>query len=259
MTDINIKCCDNLELMAEISDKSIDLIYCDILYGTGRKHKNYQDLPSKQEAVEEHYRPRIQEMHRILKDTGSIYLQMDTRINHWVRCIMDNIFGYRNYRNEIIWRMGWVSGFKMHSNTFVRNHDVIVRYSKTDDFTFNKYYIPHTAKILDSNKGYKERRERKGYCIEDTWNCSEKDRLNSIMIMSFAKKRYETEKPEALIERIVKASSNEGDWVADFYAGSFTTAKVCQDQNRNFIGCDISREAVKIGRNRIKNKRKTNI
>lgn len=96
-------CMDNLELMAEIPDDTIDLIYCDILYGTGRKFKDYQDLKPKREIIEEHYTPRIKEMYRILKDTGSIYLQMDTKINHWIRCIMDDIFGYNNFRNEIIW------------------------------------------------------------------------------------------------------------------------------------------------------------
>ena len=99
---IDIRLSDNLDLMAEIKDNTVDLIYCDILYGTGRKFKDYQDLKPKREIIEEHYIPRIKEMHRILKDTGSIYLQMDEKINHWMRCIMDDIFGYSNFRNNII-------------------------------------------------------------------------------------------------------------------------------------------------------------
>ena len=83
---LDLRICDNLELMAEIKDNTIDLIYCDILYGTGRKFKDYQDLKPIRSEIESHYIPRIKEMHRILKSTGSIYLQMDWRINHWIRC-----------------------------------------------------------------------------------------------------------------------------------------------------------------------------
>ena len=98
---IDIRLSDNLELMAEIKDNTVDLIYCDILYGTGRKFDDYQDLKPKREVIEEHYIPRIKEMHRILKDTGSIYLQMDTKVNHWIRCILDDVFNYSNFQNEI--------------------------------------------------------------------------------------------------------------------------------------------------------------
>jgi site-specific DNA-methyltransferase (adenine-specific) len=100
---MRIECGDNLEFMKSIEDNSLDLIYCDILYGTGRKFSDYQDLKPIKSDIEEHYIPRLKEMYRILKDTGTIYLQMDTKINHWIRCIMDDIFGYDNMRNEIIW------------------------------------------------------------------------------------------------------------------------------------------------------------
>ena len=100
---IDIRLSDNLNLMAEIEDNTVDLIYCDILYGTGRKFADYQDLKPKREIIEEHYIPRIKEMHRILKDTGSVYLQMDYKISHWIRCILDDVFGYSNFINEIIW------------------------------------------------------------------------------------------------------------------------------------------------------------
>ena len=92
---IQIECCDNLELMSKIESGTVDLIYCDILYGTGRKFADYQDLKPIRSEIEAHYIPRIKEMHRILKPTGSIYLQMDTRINHWIRCIKYNFFVIR--------------------------------------------------------------------------------------------------------------------------------------------------------------------
>jgi len=131
---IDIRLSDNLELMAEIKDSTVDLIYCDILYGTGRKFKDYQDLKPKREIIEEHYIPRIKEMHRILKDTGSIYLQMDTKISHWVRCILDDVFGYDRFLNEIIWC--YRSGGKS-KKVFSNKHDNIFWYSKTKEYKFN--------------------------------------------------------------------------------------------------------------------------
>jgi len=245
---LDLRICDNLELMAEIKDNTIDLIYCDILYGTGRKFKDYQDLKPIRSEIENHYIPRIKEMHRILKDTGSIYLQMDTRINHWMRCIMDDVFGYDKFRNEISW---WYKRWSNISFGFQKMHDVILFYSK-DKSKFNIQYQDYAKpnEIEDTIRGvidgklvrlknedgsYKKREtENKGVPLHDVWEMQH--------IQPTAKERlgYDTQKPKALIERIIKASSNEGDLVADFYSGSFTTAEVCKDLKRNFIGCDIN-------------------
>jgi adenine specific DNA methylase Mod len=104
---------------------------------------DYQDLKSIRSEIESHYIPRIKEMHRILKTSGSIYLQMDTRINHWIRCIMDDVFGYDNFRNEIIW--GYKTG-GASKKEYSKKHDVILFYSKTKNYYFenpreNKVYI----------------------------------------------------------------------------------------------------------------------
>lgn len=139
---------DNLEFMKELGSESIDLIYCDILYGTGRKFKDYQDLKPIRSEIESHYIPRIKEMYRLLKDTGSIYLQMDTKINHWIRCIMDDIFGYDNFRNEIVWDYGGQSRKSDISN----KHDIIIRYTKTNKFIYNTQFKPHTER---SKKEYR--------------------------------------------------------------------------------------------------------
>jgi site-specific DNA-methyltransferase (adenine-specific) len=247
---IDIRLSDNLELMAEMQDNTVDLIYCDILFGTGRKFKDYQDLKPKREIIEEHYIPRIKEMYRILKDTGSIYLQMDTRINHWLRCIMDDVFGYDMFLNEITWNYTVI---QKEGKYFPRKHDIILYYTKNKKQTFNTQYIPYKksnknngVKSADWEKKYKEF-DKRGKAVEDYWN-------DLPMLNSMSKERigYNTQKPKALIERIIKTSSNEGDLVADFYAGSFTTAEVCKDLNRNFIGCDISKKAVSIGIERTK-------
>jgi site-specific DNA-methyltransferase (adenine-specific) len=245
---LDLRICDNLELMAEIKDNTIDLIYCDILYGTGRKFADYQDLKPIRSEIESHYIPRIKEMCRILKPTGSIYLQMDTRINHWMRCIMDDVFGYDKFRNEISW---WYKRWSNISFGFQKMHDVILFYSK-DKSKFNIQYQDYAKpnEIEDTVRGvidgklvrlknedgsYKKREtENKGVPLHDVWEIQH--------IQPTAKERlgYDTQKPKALIERIIKASSNEGDLVADFYAGSFTTAEVCKNLKRNFIGCDIN-------------------
>lgn len=252
--NIDIRHCDNLKLMAEIKDNAVDLIYCDILYGTGRKFKDYQDLKPKREVIEEHYIPRIKEMHRVLKDTGSIYLQMDTKINHWMRCIMDDIFGYDRFLCEIIWIYG--SGLKAKSQKFHTHNDNILFYTKENKHTYNHQMVkldkPSKRWITNTING-KNVPKRDVNGKQETYFVSEvkvgnvwKDipmRRNNII--------YQTEKPKELIERIIKASSNEGDLVADFYGGSFTTAEVCKDLNRNFIGCDISEKAVKIGLARV--------
>ena len=247
MTDIRLS--ENLELMQSLPSNSIDLIYCDILYGTGKDFGDYQDLKPKREIIEEHYIPRIKEMHRILKDTGSIYLQMDTRINHWLRCIMDDIFGYDNLLAEIIWYYDNGGGRR---RTFVnKKHDVIIAYSKTNTFTYNEILEPYKetsgyAKGGIVNNGKKYMPNEKGKNADDVW-C-----MPILNPMSNERLGYDTQKPKALIERIIKASSNKGDLVADFYGGSFTTAEVCKDLNRNFIGCDISEKAVAIGLERTK-------
>jgi len=252
----SVFCSDNLELMKTIESNTIDLIYCDILYGTGRKFSDYQDLKPIRSEIEAHYIPRIKEMHRILKPTGSIYLQMDTKINHWIRCLLDSIFGYDNFRNEIIWsyKTGGVS-----KNFFARKHDTIFFYSKSPKYNFNtQYYRSYQAKKYNFSEKYPEIWDEKkkmwyhNSICRDIW-----DDIYVIGTEPEQKERvgYYSQKPKELIERIIKASSNEGDLVADFYMGSGTTAEVCKDLKRNFIGCDINPRAVEITLKRLKDAR----
>jgi site-specific DNA-methyltransferase (adenine-specific) len=235
-------CSDNLELMKTIKSNTIDLIYCDILYGTGRKFADYQDLKPIRSEIESHYIPRIKEMHRILKTTGSIYLQMDTRINHWMRILMDDIFGYDKYMNEIVWVYDLADNSKTN---YPKKHDCILFYKKGNKHIFNHddiriEYDSATKKRYNGTKvgrGNKTELNALGKVPNNVWRDIDIQRNNNI---------YDTQKPKALIERIIKASSNEGDLVADFYLGSGTTAEVCKDLNRNFIGCDINPRAVEI-------------
>lgn len=239
---MQITCQDNLELLKELEDNSIDLIYCDILYGTGRKFSDYQDLKPIKSDIEEHYIPRIKEMHRVLKETGTIYLQMDTKINHWIRCIMEDIFGYDNMRNEIIW---YYNTAPRKKNDFGKRHDIIYRFTKSDNYKFNPIREPYSE---SAPRGYAKEKyyHPEGKVVGDVWQMNilgQNDKTERI--------GYDTQKPKSLIERIIKASSDEGDLVADFYMGSGTTAVVAKELNRNFIGCDINPRAVELTKKRL--------
>ena len=98
----DLYCEDNLVTLNRLENESIDLIYCDVLYGTGKKFVDYADLQPNRQTIFDFYNVRLIEMFRVLKNTGTIYLQCDIRINHWLRMMMDDIFGYENFRNEII-------------------------------------------------------------------------------------------------------------------------------------------------------------
>ena len=129
-----VYCMDNLELLKQLPNESINLIYCDILYNTGRKFKDYDDrLGSPQQAID-WYRPRLIEMKRVLKNNGSIYLQCDCRLVHYLKVEMDNIFGINNFRNEIIWCYK-TQGFT--KKNWSQKHDNILYYTKSSNWVFN--------------------------------------------------------------------------------------------------------------------------
>lgn len=258
----SVFCSDNLELMKTIESNTIDLIYCDILYGTGRNFGDYQDLKPIRSEIESHYIPRIKEMHRILKPTGSIYLQMDTRINHWIRCIMDDVFGYDRFLNEIIWCYN-TQGYS--KTKYSSKHDCILFYSKTKNYFFDAESIRNENPSESSVKRFAKEIEQNGFYIDFKSKKKVYELKGSLPLDWFEMSvlpsahsentGYDTQKPEGLIKRIIKASSNEGDLVADFYMGSGTTAKVCKDLNRNFIGCDINPRAVEITLQRLNDAR----
>lgn len=242
---MRIECKDNLEMMQELQSESIDLIYGDILYGTGRKFGDYQDLKADdQKIINDFYFPRIKEMHRILKNTGTIYLQMDYRIVHWLRCIMDGVFGYHNFLNEIIWNYNSAPRKK---NCFGHRHDNILRYSKTKDFYFNEDEVREPYS-LSAPRGYEKEKyyNDNGKVMGDVWQLNmlgQNDKTERV--------DYDTQKPKTLLRRIIKSSSKEKDVVADFFLGSGTTAVVCKELNRDFIGCDINKRAVEITTKRL--------
>ncbi len=249
-----IYCCDNLKLLKRLSNEHIDLIYCDILYGTGHKYKEYEDLKCDREIIEEFYIPRIKQMYRTLKITGSIYIHLDWRISHWIRCLMDDIFEYKNFRNEIVWCYTFPG---RDNKNFQKRHDTILRYSKSNDFVFNsndirvQYKAKFTAARIpqgayDYSINEQKERHEKGKVPESWW-------ADISNVSSWRKELtgYSTQKPETLLKRIILASSNKGDLVADFFCGSGTTGVVCKKLDRRYLLCDNSETAIRITKKRL--------
>ncbi len=194
---------------------------------------------------------RLIEMRRILKGNGSIYLHCDPSASHYLKVMMDAVFHpvMGRLRSEIIWRIGWVSGFKTRKRGWIRNHDTILYYALGNDFTFNKEYIPYPD-------GYRRRDgslpKGSGIPIEDTWNCQRADVLDSIMIKSFSREKlgYPTQKPLDLLRRIIRASSNPGDVVLDPFCGCGTACHAAAELGRDWIGIDNTALALPILRAR---------
>jgi len=257
-TRVMCRAVDNLELLLSQPNESVDLIYCDILYGTGRNFGDYQDLKPIRSEIESHYLPRLIEMKRVLKKNGSIYLQMDTRINHWMRILMDDVFGYKNFQNELVW-VYRSAGFS--KTKWSEKHDVILLYSKSKEFKFNLEEVRETditestykrfKKDIDATGKIPNLKNGKMYYVSPYSPPKDWLNINTLPQAHSERNGYPTQKPKALIERLIKASSNEGDTVADYYLGSGTTAVVCKELNRNFIGCDINPNAIEITNSRL--------
>lgn len=256
---------DNLQVMSHLLKDyrgKIDLIYIDPPFDSKADYKKkiklkgqsaesdhsafeekqYGDIWTNDEYLQFMYE-RLILCRELLSDTGSIYVHMDENRSHYIKIVLDEVFGNSNFKREIVWRIGWISGYKSAAKQWIRNHDTILYYTKGNTCTFNKKYIPYPP-------GYTRRDgaepEGKGYPIEDTWNCSELDSLNSIQIMSFSGEKvgYPTQKNENLLARIIECSSNPGDIVFDCFMGSGTTQAVAMKLGRRFIGADINLGAI---------------
>jgi adenine-specific DNA-methyltransferase len=160
---------------------------------------------------------------------------------------MDEVFGEENLQREIIWRIGWVSGYKSIAPNWIRNHETILYYTKTsDERVFNKDYVPYPPDY----ERWGGRPSGQGLPIEDVWGVFPQEGVTSLQVVSFSSqdRNYTTQKPEGLLKRIIKASSDEGMIVADFFVGSGTTAIAAQSLGRRFIGVDIGINAIQTSR-----------
>ncbi len=192
---------------------------------------------------------RLIEMHRVLKSTGSIYLHVDPTASHYLKLVMDQVFGGGRFRNEIIWCYTGPSPCKRY---FPKKHDTILFYSKDEDYTFNPdaVRLPYVAEFtkargVHGKKDYEEDDQRERYNkgkLPTSWWAD--GFLSNISAYRKELLGYPTQKPIALLERIIEASSNEGDVVLDPYMGSGTTIEAAAKLNRNWIGMDVTHHAV---------------
>lgn len=259
-------------------ENKIKLIYIDPPYNTGSDDFSYNDSFNRS-AWLTFMKNRLEIAKRLLAPEGAIYVQLDYHQAHYCKVLMDEIFGENNFQREIIWRIGWLSGYKCNDNNWIRNHDTILFYSKNNSsLKFNKKTIPNCdfkefidnqgiSKIIkdyelckkDNQKISKEDEKNivnyfnhesrpEKYYIEDVWNASEYDDLNSIAIVSFSGEtvskmlnpddEVKGQKSEKLIERIINAHTEPGDIVLDFFGGTGTTGAVAMKMKRRFILCE---------------------
>ncbi len=269
---------DNLAVMDALlrrEEPGIDLVVIDPPFATGEKFSVVTPIGAGGEVVRapaysDRWQgglagflamldPRLRLIHRLLAAHGSLYVHLDPTVAHPVKVLLDEIFGPGCFQREIIWRIGWVSGFKSRARNWIRNHDTILFYVKDPQrFTFNKRYIPYPPGYL--------RRDGKpprgaGIPLDDVWNAGPGDlelrgaeSLDSIQIKSFSREKtgWATQKNESLLRRIIEASSNPGDRVADFFCGSGSTLAAAASLGRRWIGCDEASMAIHLARKRLR-------
>lgn len=274
-------CADNLRAMQALQAThagAIDLIYLDPPFATGhdfvrtsfaglegeargelKAHAYHDRWPGGLAGFLRMLEPRLRLCHRLLAPQGSLYLHVDPTVGHYAKLVLDEVFGAASFQREIVWRIGWLSGYKTRANNWIRNHDLIFFYTKDPArFTFNKQYVPHPA-------GYRRRdgaaASSPGVPMEDVWNANVaefalrgRDSLDSIQIKSFSREKtgWATQKNTSLLRRIIAASSRPGDLVADFFCGSGTALVAAAELGRRFIGCDCALPAVELAHARLR-------
>jgi len=258
-TDV-IYCGDCLVNLKDIASVSVDLIYIDPPFNSNRNYstspktaddRRFNDKFDGVNAYLRYMKPRLKELHRVLKPTGSFYYHCDWHASHYVKVLLDSpdLFGYANFQNEIVWC--YRSGGASPRKRFSRKHDIILFYSKTGDYVFNGLQEKSYNRGLKPYRfqGVEEYRDEAGWYtqvgMKDYWE------INMVGRTSRERLDYPTQKPQALLERIVSASSNQGDIVLDAFCGSGTALAAAQRLGRRWIGIDISPAACKLAGERI--------
>ena len=212
--------------------------------------------------------PRLAEMYRVLTKDGSLYLHCDPTASHYLKGVMDAIFGADNFKRELIWNLNTASGYKSKVNSFIRGHDVILYYTKsTNAFVFNKIFQPHKPeyirrfnKVDEHGRHYRDDRpnkirqyldQTKGVALTDVWSDIMSFQQNSTSVEHLG---YPTQKPRILYERMINASSNKGDIVFDPFCGCGTTIDAAHTLKRQWIGIDLTILALDPMRQRLKDR-----
>ncbi|HUT73564.1 MAG TPA: site-specific DNA-methyltransferase [Armatimonadota bacterium] len=200
--------------------------------------------------------PRLQLMKRLLADTGTIYVHMDWHVGHYVKVVMDEIFGVRHMRNEIVWHFPSMSASR---RDFPDKHNVLFRYVKSDEWTFNAddVRVPYEEASADvMSAGYGGGLGTGGVSVRKAYGHElgkVPDTVWRIRHVSSGNENtgFPSQKPEPLLERIIKASSSPGDIVADLFCGSGTTLAIAETLGRRWMGCDFGKTAIQVARTRL--------
>lgn len=192
--------------------------------------------------------PRLQLMQQILNEQGSIFIHVDWHVSHYVRVLLDEIFGRGNFINEIVWCYSGGSNTKKHLQ---RKHDIIFWYARSQTYTFHPQYRPYTPGTLERGltavKGTNYRLSERGAILQDWWTD-----INKILSpTAYENLHYPTQKPRQLLKRLIEMASSPGDLVADFFGGSGTTAEVCEQLGRRWLLCDNSQLALQTSLKRL--------
>jgi len=313
-----IYCGDNLDKLREFPNACVDLIYIDppfnsnrnyeVFWGETKEKRSFEDRHASTQAYIEFMRPRCVELARVLKKTGSFYYHCDWHASHYVKVMLDQVFGENNFRTDIIWRRTNAKGLAFRS--FPNNHDSILYYTLSKDYTFNRHYLPHNEEYIEKFYKYVEPGTGRRYTLDNLANPN-KDRPNLTYeflgvkrVWRWTKERmqeayekglvvqskpgavprlkryldeqeglpidslwadippisahsaerlgYPTQKPLALLERIVKASSNPNDIVLDAFCGCGTALVAAENFGRQWIGIDISPTACRVMAKRLR-------
>ena len=266
----------------------IDLVYLDPPFFTQKNWDDFKDTWKSMSHYINWLSKRLIEMKRVMKPTASIYLHCDYHASHYIKIELDKLFGVDNFRNEIIWRFSKINNI---NNYFIPNHNTLFFYSKTDKYSFQaqydttrlralyqrfEKYINKSNLLLYGSIKHKQQQLLTHYIAKETKRLG-RDLLDDDFVIDFSKPEgrfekvddvwyipllkgnstenigYSTQKPEALLERIISASSNIGDVVLDPMCGSGTACVVAKRLGRRYIGMDVSEKAIDITRDRLNN------
>jgi len=226
----------------------------------GFEEKMYSDIWTKEQYLNWMYE-NLMAIKSVMSETASIYVHLDWHIGHYVKILLDEVFGEQNFRNEIIWYYTNKMTGSTDPHDFVCEHDTIFRYSKSDEYLYTLLTevrdepVKQSKRVKVNGKNMRARDENGNIIYDISTDKNIKDVWTIPYIGSTDSQRvdYATQKPEALLERIIKASSNEGMLVADFFAGSGVTAAVAQKLGRRFITCDVNQNSILTTRDRLVN------
>src|SRR3990167_6337689 len=261
-----IYCGDNLEVLAKyVPDESVDLIYIDPPFNSSRNYEVFWGEAKERRAFEDRFgdamsyiewmRPRIRELHRVLKSTGSFYYHCYWHAGHYVKVELDRVFGFENFQNELVW---YYRGGGVSKTRFARRHDTIFFYSKGKKWTFNPDDVrtPYSAASMERLQ-YKARSFR-GDRVYEGYEPNPKGKhpddvleIQPTMPSSKERRGYPTQKPIALLDRIVLASSKKGDIVLDAFCGCGTTLVAAAKHKRHWVGIDFSPTACRVMADRL--------